>query len=268
MESKNMAIIGVIVIILVIAGVYASGIFSNTNSADGKTIKVLAGAGTIKAMNELKANFEKENPGVEVEIRYGGAADLFGILETQKDADIFIPGDTKYTQEGQKKGYLINDTIKDVTKHIPTIAVQAGNPKNIQGIEDLANPGVRVVLGDPKGPAIGKTSEQILGTDNLLAQVKPNVVGYTTTVNQLLTYLVTDQADATIIWQDMLSWSEGKGKIEEIKIPADQNKIKTIPIAVTVYTKDKDLSMKFEDYVLSDEGLAIWKKWGFEPVTQ
>ncbi|HOI40537.1 MAG TPA: molybdate ABC transporter substrate-binding protein [Methanobacterium sp.] len=269
MESKNIAIIAIAAIIIIVAGLYASGMLTGNSSTSGnKTITILAGAGTMKAMNELKENFEDENPGVTIDIRYGGAAELFGILETQKDADLFLPGDMKYMTESMNKGYILNDTVRNVTKHIPIIAVQKGNPKNITGLADLGKSDVKVVLGDPKGPAIGPVSEKMFNKTNLTDNVTPNVVTYATTVNQLLTYLVTGQADATIIWADMTTWSEGQGKITTVEIPKDQNIIKTIPIAVTVYTKDESLAMKFEDYATSTEGLEIWKKWGFEPVNQ
>ena len=90
MESKNIAIIAIVAIVIIIAGLYASGMLTgDSNTSGNKTITILAGAGTIKAMNELKDNFEKDNPGVTVNIRYGGSSELFGILETQKDADLF-----------------------------------------------------------------------------------------------------------------------------------------------------------------------------------
>ena len=269
MESKNIAIIAIAAILIIIAGLYASGMLAGDSSASGnKTITILAGAGTMKAMNELKENFENNNPGVNIDIRYGGSSELFGILETQKDADLFIPGDIKYVNEGMTKGYVINDTVRNITKHIPIIAVKDGNPKNITGLEDLGKSGVKVVLGDPKGPAIGSTTKKMLNKTNLTDKISPNVVTYTTTVNQLLTYLITGQADATIIWADMTTWSESQGKIKTVEIPKDQNIVKTIPIAVTVYTKDESLAMKFEDYATSAEGLEIWKKWGFEPLNQ
>ena len=271
MNTQNIAIIAIVAIVIIVAGVYASGIFtSSANSAtgsDANTVTVLAGAGFTKVMNDMKTEFEKKHPGVTVNVKAAGSAEIFGMLETQKTGDIFIPADYKYMDDAMKKGYVKNDTVQNITKNIPVIAVQKGNPKNITSLEDLANPGVRVALGDPKGPAIGKTSQNILNKTNLTAKVKPNVVTYTTTVNQLLTYLVTDQADAVIIWQDMGTWNEGKGKIEIITIPKSQNKISTVPIATTVYAKNK-WAAQFDDFVVSPEGLAIWKKWGFQPITQ
>ena len=65
----------------------------------------------------------------------------------------------------------------------------------------------------------------------------------------------------------MATWSEAQGKIDIIEIPQDQNIISTVPIAVTVYTKDKSLAKKFEDFVTSPKGKAIWEKWGYETLT-
>ena len=77
-------------------------------------------------------------------------------------------------------------------------------------------------------------------------------------------YLTTKQVDAAIIWKDLSTWAEARGKVEVITIPAKENIVKTIPIAVTVKAK-KDGALKssllFEKYVLNNK--KIWEKWGF-----
>ncbi len=266
MDSKNIAIIGVIIIIIIVAGAYASGILSNGSAGGNQTITVLAGAGFVKVTNELKTEFEKQHPGVTVNVKNGGSGELFGMLETQKSADIFLPADYKYMEDAMNNSDVKNNTVKNITQNIPVIAVAKGNPKNITSLSDLANPGVKVALGDPKGPAIGKASEKILNKTGLLTQVDKNVVVKTTTVDQLLTYLITNQADAVIIWQDMSTWPEGQGKIEIIQIPKNESSISTVPIAVTSYTKNNDLAQQFEDFATGPQGMAIWEKWGFKPI--
>ncbi|NPA62578.1 MAG: molybdate ABC transporter substrate-binding protein [Methanococci archaeon] len=240
---------------------------SQTNKQfEGKTIIVLCGAGLMKPMNELITNFENKT-GAKVDVHYGGSAELFGILTTT-GGDVFIPGAYKYTADAAKRGLILNNTIKNITYHIPVIAVPKNNPKHIKNLSDLAKPGVRVVIGDPKACAIGKVAKAILEKNHLWTNVSKNIVVETPTVNQLLIYIATNQADATIIWEDMATWAEGKGKIEIIKIPKDENIIKTIPTAVTVYAKkdgDYDVAMAFNSYISSEEASKIWKKWGFIP---
>lgn len=266
MNSKNIAIIAIIAIIIIVAGVYASGILSNGSAGGNQTITVLAGAGFVHVTNDIKTEFEKEHPGVTVNVMNAGSSELFSTLETQKSADIFLPADYKYMEDAMNNSDVKNSTVKNITKNIPVIAVAKGNPKNITSLSDLANPGVKVALGDPKGPAIGKTSEKILNKTGLLTTVNKNVVVKTSTVNQLLTYIITGQADATIIWQDMSTWPEGQGKIEVIQIPQNETAISTVPIAVTSYTKNNDLAQQFEDFTTGPQGMAIWEKWGYKPI--
>jgi molybdate transport system substrate-binding protein len=266
MDTKNIAIIGAIAIIIV-AVVYASGILTGGNNASGN-ITILAGAGTMKAMNELKTGFEKQNPGITVTVQYGNSAELFARLESQKSADAVVPGDLTFMDNAKSKGYIINDTVKPIVYHIPVIAVQKGNPKNITSVEDMGKPGLRVALGDVNATAIGRQSMKILNKTGELTAVKNNVVVYAPTGPQLLTYLTSGQVDAVIMTEDIASSSAREGKIEIIQIPEEQNAIATIGVGLTVFTKNKDLTMKFKDYITSPDGLAIWEKNGFKPVNQ
>jgi molybdate transport system substrate-binding protein len=269
MNSKQWAVIGVIAVIIIVCGAYGyiNGSLSGGVPPGNQTITVLAGAGFLHVTNDLKAEFEKEHPGVTVNVKNGGSGELYGILATQKSADVFLPADYKYMGDAMKNGYIQNNTVKNITKNIPVIAVQKGNSKNITSLYDLQKSGVRVALGDPSGPAIGKTSAKLLNKTGINSTVQSNVVVKTTTVNQLLTYLVTGQADATIIWQDMSTWPEGQGKIEVIAIPKNETIISTVPIAVTVFSQHTSTAKAFEEFVTGPQGLAIWEKWGFKPIS-
>lgn len=230
---------------------------------EGRSLTVCAGAGLIKPMNELVENFENET-GAKVQVRYGGSAEIFGILNS-KECDIFIPGDYYYTEQAMGRNYVFNESVENLTLHIPVIAVPAGNPANISCLEDLAGPGVKLALGDPNGPAIGKVSEAICEKAGILLEVRNNTIVRTATVNQLLIYIVSGEADAAIIWEDMASWGEASGKLETVIIPEEQNTIKTIPTAVSVYARDPELAGAFNSYIAGEEAEDIWKKWGFEP---
>lgn len=267
MNFKQWSIIGIVLMAVIIAGAYVSGAFTGTSNAKGN-ITVLAGAGTMSAMNELKASFEEENPGVTVNIQYGNGAELFATLNAQKSADMVVPGDLTFMDNAKKKGYMLNDTIEPIVYHIPVIAVQKGNPKNITSVEDLGQSGLKVALGDTNGTAVGKESIKILNKTGNLAAVKSNVVVYAPTVNQLMTYVTSGQVDAAIVTEDIATTGDAQDKIDVILIPNDQNSIATIGVGLTVFTKNKDLAMQFEDYITSPKGLLIWEKHGFKPVTE
>ncbi|MBZ9571371.1 molybdate ABC transporter substrate-binding protein [Methanobrevibacter sp. TMH8] len=263
-NNKIIILIIIIIAILAIAGLYLSGALNTGGSNEQGSVDVLMGAGFSKVGADLISEFNKKYPNIKVNAKYGGSGELFATLETQKSGDVFLPADYKYMQDAMDNGYVENNTVKNITKNVPVIIVKKGNPKNITSLKDLAKPGVKVAIGEADGPAIGKTTAQILEKNNLTEAVEGNVVVKSTTVNQLLTYLVTGQCDATIIWEDMTVWEEGKGKIEVIKIPANETVESTVPIATTTFAKDKDAATKFQEFITSEEGKKIWKKWGFE----
>ncbi|SDN93960.1 molybdate transport system substrate-binding protein [Desulfonauticus submarinus] len=248
---------------LILAAVFC---FSVSSSA-AQNLLIYAGAGLIKPMEELKQNFEQKYK-VRVNIHYGSSGELFGMIATGKYCDIFIPGAYKYTQDALKNGWIIQKSIKNLVLHIPVIVVPKGNPAHINTLSDLAKPGIKVALGDPKSPAIGKVSKKLLTNLGIYKEVLKNTKVLAPTVNQLLIYVALKQVDAAIIWQDLTAWAENKNKIQIIPISPQNNIIKTIPTAITIACKQKKLAALFNEYISSPEGLKIWEKWGFKPCSK
>lgn len=266
MNKSNKTIVLVIIIITIaaIAGLYLSETLTNGDSNEDGSIDILVGAGFSKVGAELINEFNKKYPNIKVNVKYGGSGELFTTLETQKSGDVFLPADYKYMEDAIKNDYIKNDTVKNITKNVPVIIVEKGNPKKITSLKDLGKSGVKVGIGEADGPAIGKITAKILEKNNLTYAVEKNVVVKSTTVNQLLTYLVTGQVDTAIIWEDMTVWEEGDGKIEVVEIPADENIESAVPVGITSFVKDEDAASKFQEFITSDEGKKIWEKWGFK----
>ncbi len=225
---------------------------------------VFAGAGLIKPMEELVANFERK-AGISAQVHYGSSGELFGMIGAGQYCDVLIPGADKYTKDALRNGWLRKDTIKNIVLHIPVIIVPGNNPGKIEKLEDLSKPNVKIALGDPKGPAIGRVAKKILQKAGLWEKVKKNVVVMGPTVNQLVIYPALKQVDAAIVWEDITFWAEDKDKVKTIQIAKNKNIIKTVPTAITTQTVKLKLSEEFNKYITSTEGMKIWEKWGFRP---
>ncbi len=138
-----------------------------------------------------------------------------------------------------------------------------GNPAAIEKLEDLANENVKVVLGDAKSAAIGKTAKKMLEKNNLYEAVNKNVVATAATVNELVVYVTMKQCDAAIVWEDNIY---GIDEVEIVYIDENINTIKTIPACSLNTSSKKELARKFVDFVASEEGKAIYEKHGFQSV--
>lgn len=232
----------------------------------GPDLTIYAGAGLMKPMEILRADFEKEQ-GVTIKVHYGGSGEIFGMLGMGRCCDVFIPGAEKYTNDAKKNGWIKPGTDRKIVKHIPVIVVPKGNPGNIKTLADLGRSDVKITLGDPKACAIGKISKKLLEKNKLYDQVKKQVAVSGPTVNQLLIYVAMNRVQAAIIWEDVVAWAEDKGKVEVIRIPEQDNVIKTVPSSVTNCSKNQVLAQKFNDYIASDKAIEVWEKWGFKRCT-
>jgi molybdate transport system substrate-binding protein len=223
-----------------------------------KPLLVFSGAGLKKPMDEIGKVFE-EKYGVKVQYTYAGAGQNLSQIALTGEGDVFTPGDISFYETAKEQGLV--DSKKDIAYHVPIIAVPADNPANIQTLEDLAKPGVKIVLGDPQSAAIGRVSMKIFEKKGILDQVQNNVIATTPTVNELVSYVSMKQADASIIWEDN---AKNITEIKTLEIPKEQNIIKTVPISLITKSTNKEMAQKFIDFVTSDEGKSIYKKHGFQ----
>lgn len=226
----------------------------------GETLLVYSGAGLSKAMDEIGQVFE-ENYGATIQLNYGGCAQLLGQMEINKTGDVFVGGSMNDADIAVEKGFT--EECLEVVYHIPAIAVPKGNPGGIKSLEDMAKPGVKLILGDTQSNAIGKKGEKILVKNGLLEEIDANVVARSVTVNEILTQISLGQGDAGLVWADN---GVGNSDIEIIEIPLEQNLMDKVPACVLNFTEKEDLAKAFVDFLMSEEGKAIFVKHGFQVI--
>lgn len=254
-KSKLLILIMVLGSLLV-----ASFTITYASAVNEESLLVYCGAGLSKPMNEIGELF-KEEFGVQIQYSFAGSAQNLSQLQLAGEGDVYMPGALYYYEQAAEKGLTVYE--KHVAYHIPVIAVPKGNPANIQGLLDLTREDIEIVLGDEKSAAIGKTCQKIFQINNITEEVNRNVIAKAATVNELVVYIVMNQADAAIIWEDNV---KGVKDIEIVRIADEKNDIKTIPICVLEFSQKIDLAIDFVDFVASQKGKGIFEKHGFKAV--
>jgi molybdate transport system substrate-binding protein len=228
-------------------------------SAAPTPLLVYSGAGLKKAMQEIKTVYEA-NHDVTIDYVYAGSAQLLAQIQLSGKGDVFIVGSQAVYQDAQTK--KLAEAPKLVAHHTPCIAVRSGNPLKIYSLKDLARPGIKIILGDPKANAIGLSAQKIIRKNGLPGIIR-NTVAETATVNELVTQLSMGQADAAIVTEDSIA---NNTKLERIEIPPEQNIDQIIPVGVVTVSKHKNEAQKFTDFIASGAGKKIFAKHGFKPV--
>lgn len=214
----------VISVLLVLVLVLATVACSNTNKATDNNDKeqasevdvsdeqenkdsvllVYSGAGLKKPMTEIAEVYSEEN-GTKIEHVFAGSSQLLSQIELTGKGDVFIVGSAKAYKASEEKG--LTYPAKEVAYHNPIIGVPKGNPANIESLEDLAKPGIKVILGDEKSNAIGDTSQKLIEKTGLTG-INDNVIAKTATINELVVHLESKDADAAIITEDCAHGNE------------------------------------------------------------
>ncbi|HEX6269620.1 MAG TPA: molybdate ABC transporter substrate-binding protein [Anaerolineales bacterium] len=237
-------------------------------SSTPRTLTVYAAASLTDAFAEIGQAFEAEHSGVTVVFNFGGSQNLRTQIEQGAPADVFAAGNTKemdtlvdqnLIEETAPKGFLTNQLVVILPKN---------NPAGITSLEDLRMPSLKLVLAAEVVPA-GRYARQVLDNLNALFgadykdKVLANVVSNEDNIRQAVTKVQLGEADASIVY---VSDAVAVPELQKIKIPANVNVIAEYPIAPLVESVNSDLADEFIVYVLSPEGQATLKKWGFTPI--
>ena len=235
-----------------------------------RTLTVFAAASLTDAFKEIGKNFEAAYPGVTVTFNFAGSQTLRTQLEQGAVADIFASANHSEMDTAVKNNLVAGDAPQDFVTNTLTVILPPGNPANIQSLQDLSKNGTKLVLADKTVPA-GKYALQALdgmskdpayGSD-FSAKVLANVVSYETDVKQVVAKVQLGEVDGGIVY---LSDSIAAPELKTIEIPANFNVVAKYPLAALIQAPSPGLAGDFIAYVLSNDGQAVLKKWGFTPV--
>ncbi|MCX8111519.1 MAG: molybdate ABC transporter substrate-binding protein [Syntrophorhabdaceae bacterium] len=225
---------------------------------------IFAGAAGKPPTEEAAKVFERTT-GIKVSLIFGGSGFVLSQMALTKKGDLYFPGSSDYMEIAKKKGLVLSDTEQYVVYLVPAINVQKGNPKQIKTLKDLTRPGLKVAIANPEGVCVGVYAVEII-EKNLNMQektaLKNNIMNYTESCEKTATAISLKAVDAVIGWGVFQYWDPQR--IETIPLKKEEIvRIGYIPIAISKFTSDRQRAQKFIDFILSDEGRAIFKKYKY-----
>ncbi|MFP4497172.1 MAG: molybdate ABC transporter substrate-binding protein [Vulcanimicrobiota bacterium] len=223
-----------------------------------ETLLIHCGAGLSPAMDEIKQIFEK-NYNCIVDYSYKGSGCLLADINFSHKGDLYLPGEDFYLEKAIERGYILES--KKIAYWTMVIVTPRGNPKNINNLQDLTKQGVRVGIGDEKAAAIGKKTFELLKKAGIYEQIKKNQVMASLNVNELSLAAKLGHIDAGIAWTS--SVMPVIDSVEVILLPREITTVTTIPIGVLKFTKNKDLSKKFVNFLSTETAKKIFQKHGY-----
>jgi molybdate transport system substrate-binding protein len=238
-------------------------------SPEGPKTRLVAFVGSASKPPSLEAKetFEKLHPDIILDMTFGGSGTLLNQMILEETGDIYMPGSDDYMERAEEKQAVAPETRSIVAYLIPTICVQHGNPKGIHSLADLARPGIVVGLAEAGAVCLGDVADEILRSADLEEQVKKNVITYARSCEQTQQLVQLGEVDAVIGWDAFKHWAPDQ--IDIVDIAPEHLRVRNIPVAVSVYSKNREAAQKYIDFLTSDGGKAIFGAHGYsvEPPT-
>ena len=224
-------------------------------------LTVFAAASLTEAFGEIATAFEASHPGVDVILNLAGSNTLRAQIEQGSQADVFASANTREMDALVASGLVTPNVPRIFLTNRLVVIAPADNPAGIASIDNLTQPGLKLVLAAEAVP-IGRYSRLVL--DNVNAefetQVLGNVVSNENTVKQVLAKVQLGEADAGMVYA---SDAVAAPELTLIEIPTEWNVLAEYPIASLRNAPQPELADEFVSFVLSSEGQAILMIWGF-----
>lgn len=232
------------------------------------TLTVFAASSLTDAFTQIGAAFESANPDVVVTLNFSGSQALRTQIEEGAPVDVFASASAKEMDALVTSHFIAQDAPRIFLANKLVVILPGGNTAALENLNDLARPGVKLVLAAEEVP-VGNYARQALDKMNdsfgndFKEKISANVVSNEDNVKQVVAKVQLGEADAGIVY---MSDAMAAPDLKTIEIPAELNIIAKYPIAPLTKSVHADLAARFIDYVLSAEGQAILQKWGFAPI--
>ncbi len=259
LRLKTQALIILLIILLLLPAI--SGCRSEEDG--GPVLLVYVAAGVREVMETIAAAYSTQHPENRVKLKfvYNNSGRLLAQIELSGEGDLFISSDDLYMEKARSRKLVAE--WSGAALFIPAIVVPRGNPEGINGLIDLARPGLEIVLTE-ESAAMGRAAEQIMLKNNLFDEITENVIARVATAPQVALSIALGQGDAGITGRN--SAGEMSDKVEIIAIPPEQNVYTNIAVGILKSSAYPEQARDFLQFIISPAGQAIFEAYGFGPM--
>lgn len=223
------------------------------------TITVSAAASLTEPFTMIAEDFKAANPGVsDVKLNFDASGTLAKQIQEGASADVFASADEANMAKVTDAGLADGEPLTFARNKL-AIVVKKGNPHSIKSLEDLAS-GIMVSLCGSDVPC-GKYADQVLG--NAGVTIPADKITRGQNVKTTFGAVANGDADAGIVYATDITGDITGDEVESIAIPDDINAIAVYPITLIDASTNKETAQAFVDFVMSEEGQATLREFGF-----
>lgn len=236
----------------------------STAPAEAAEISVFAAASLTESLTELAASYEKAG-GAHIVLNFGASSTLSRQIREGAPADLFLSADEAQMEALAKRHLLRAGSRRSVLSNSLVVVVPDDSELKIAKTTDLASPHIRALaLAEPQSVPVGVYAKEVLRRQGLWSKVIDRVVP-TENVRGVLSAVESGNVDAGIVYRTDARISKRVRIAYEI--PAAETPAIVYPFAVLAEAADVTQAERFLDYLVSEEGLTVFRRFGFRTLS-
>ncbi|MCI6548940.1 MAG: molybdate ABC transporter substrate-binding protein [Coriobacteriaceae bacterium] len=244
-----------------------------------KTLTVFAAASLTESLTEAGELFKAANDGVGISFNFDSSGTLKTQIQEGADCDVFISAGQKQMNQldagaasGNSDGLdLINhDTRFDILENKVTLCVPEGNPKAIQGFDDMVQKlrahDILLGMGNSDVP-VGQYTQKILAYYNLdeTELAGAGCITYGTNVKEVTSQVFEAAVDCGVIYKTDAT-SANLTMVDEATEEMCGRVV--YPAAAIKNAPQPELAASFLDFLKTKDAGDCFEKVGFAPLAE
>lgn len=233
--------------------------------AEPRTVRVAAASDLKFALDEIVAEFERAEPGIDVRVTYGSSGNFFAQLGQKAPFDIFFSADIEYPRRLVAAKKARAETLFSYA--IGQVVVWA--PKNSSldpqrhGMQTLADARVRkIAIANPKHAPYGKAAEAAMKHLGVYEQVQGKLV-LGENISQTAQFVASGAADVGIIALSLAMAPALRDRGRSWPIPLDAYPKLEQGGVILSWATDRGAAEKVREFVIGPRGREILARYGF-----
>jgi molybdate transport system substrate-binding protein len=220
-----------------------------------KTLLVASAGNTAYALPELKKEFNKIYPNINVRFIISSSGKLTAQIENHAPFDIFLSANMKYPNYLYSKKLAVTPPKVYAKGKLVLFSIR----KKVKNLSDLEKVDT-IAVANIKTAPYGKAAIEILKNAKLYDKVKNKLI-YAETVNQVVSYVKNAVDVGFVAKSTMFSPKMRKYKNNYIEI---DKKLYTPINQGIVIIKDSEKAREFYNFIFSKKAKEIFRKYGYE----
>ena len=235
-----------------------------------REVRIAAASDLKFALEEVVDAFRRTHPGISVTTTYGSSGNFYAQLSNDAPFDLFLSADLSYPQKLIESGKGSKETLFRYAVGRLVVWTPAGSTLDVQsqGLRALADPSVRkVAIANPQHAPYGRAAEAAMRSAGVYDAVKDKLV-LGENVAQAAQFVQSGAADVGVIAHSLAVAPPMRGKGRSFDVPPDAHPRIEQGGVILSRAKDPAAALAFGAFLLSPDGKAILKSYGFADAPQ